>query len=367
MELQYPTKPGSKLKKETAYLFLTFALRKFSGGMGDEDDNESQNMWQNYFIKPIDVADKVVVTQKANGEAAHISCRRIGDQNFFCLGSKNVHLLARNIDDVSKYSDGRFMIANVVAKAFFITYMEPCKSKLGFEEKREDFITFLNTSKYTGVFEILQPTYQHIENLSYLDSPELRFICWTKMYSENDCDSLCSMPPNIAIDTAKSFGVDTIDYEIIKASEAEDYMLKIRSEKDYEGKVLYFLDADENVFGIIKKKTAWYIILRSIREKSSTFTSPKNNNSRVEMDKKVTKRIAQIQVWLGFSDEYRRQWTELGTGFVHWIVTLVRREPARSVSTRSQFPILWKEYLASNPAHETLYKNIQYSQEINAN
>jgi hypothetical protein len=78
---------------------------------------------------------------------------------------------------------------------------------------------------------------------------------------------------------------------------------------DYEGKVLYFLDSNENVFGVLKKKTAWYIILRALREKACSFCSPKNSHSAEDIKKKVTKRIAEIQDWLGYSDEYRKAWT----------------------------------------------------------
>jgi len=76
----------------------------------------------------------------------------------------------------------------------------------------------------------------------------------------------------------------------------------------YEGKVLYFMDSDENIFGLIKKKTAWYIILRALREKACSFSSQKASFSKAEMEKKVTKRLCEIQVWLGFSDAYRTTW-----------------------------------------------------------
>jgi hypothetical protein len=47
----------SKLDKngkvsEKRHIFLIFALKKFSGGMGDEDDNPTcQNAWESYFVK----------------------------------------------------------------------------------------------------------------------------------------------------------------------------------------------------------------------------------------------------------------------------------------------------------------------------
>ena len=44
-------------------------------------------------------------------------------------------------------------------------------------------------------------------------------------------------------------------------------MDKIRRDYGYEGEVLYFLDDINDVIGLLKKKTAWYVICRAIREK----------------------------------------------------------------------------------------------------
>ena len=37
--------------------FVVFALRKFTGGMGDEDENqpEDETVWKRYFLKPFEV------------------------------------------------------------------------------------------------------------------------------------------------------------------------------------------------------------------------------------------------------------------------------------------------------------------------
>ena len=48
-------------------------------GMGDEDEDqpESNLVWLNYFLKPIENASQIICTEKANGEAAHLSARFI--------------------------------------------------------------------------------------------------------------------------------------------------------------------------------------------------------------------------------------------------------------------------------------------------
>lgn len=76
---------------------IIYALRKFTGGLGDEDDmDRSENDWQKYFLKNISQTKYVSVLQKANGEAAHMSCRWIDNEFLMCAGSKNVHLVFKN-------------------------------------------------------------------------------------------------------------------------------------------------------------------------------------------------------------------------------------------------------------------------------
>ncbi len=77
---------------------IVFALRKFTGGLGDEDDiDRNKNDWTKYFLKDINETKDVVSLQKANGEAAHLSCRFINGDFIICSGSKNVHLLFKTL------------------------------------------------------------------------------------------------------------------------------------------------------------------------------------------------------------------------------------------------------------------------------
>ena len=50
------------------------------------------------------------------------------------------------------------------------------------------------------MLEILQPSYQHVVDLSYLDKGELNFICWTLPYDDDskgnvETESYCAMNP----------------------------------------------------------------------------------------------------------------------------------------------------------------------------
>ena len=78
-------------------LFTLFVYIFFTGGLGDEDEDqpESNKTWLNYFIQPIDTASEIICTEKANGEAAHLSARFIGNRFYLILGSKNVHMMIR--------------------------------------------------------------------------------------------------------------------------------------------------------------------------------------------------------------------------------------------------------------------------------
>ena len=55
------------------------------------------------------------------------------------------------------------------------------------------------------MLEILQPTYQHVVDLSHLQRGELNFIAWTLPYDDDDkgrvhADSYCAMNPQVSID-----------------------------------------------------------------------------------------------------------------------------------------------------------------------
>ena len=82
-----------------------------------------------------------------------------------------------------------------------------------------------------------------------------------------------------------------VDYSIISLNQIEDYLLKVRNDYGYEGCVLYFLDEDSNVIGILKKKTTWYIIIRAVREKLRSYLSNKSTTTLPQLEDKVSFKI----------------------------------------------------------------------------
>ena len=74
-----------------------------------------------------------------------------------------------------------------------------------------------------------------------------------------------TQPPStlqVALDFASHLGMRCVSYEVIETARAEERMERVRRDVGYEGEVLYFLDASDNVIGLLKKKTAWYVVLR---------------------------------------------------------------------------------------------------------
>merc|ERR1739838_767889 len=99
------------------------------------------------------------------------------------------------------------MVAKTVGEAWLRQMETMDKNNLSL------FLNFMNLSKLTAIFEILCPDYQHVVDLSYLEEPKLKFLTLTAQYSKDD--SLCAIPPDVCIEFARTFGLDTANYEII--------------------------------------------------------------------------------------------------------------------------------------------------------
>ncbi len=78
-------------------------------------DRSSGSDWKKYFLKDLDQTKYVVSMNKANGEAAHMSCRCINNQFVICAGSKNVHLVFKN--------NGNLFFNSSLAMFTFIFYL----------------------------------------------------------------------------------------------------------------------------------------------------------------------------------------------------------------------------------------------------
>lgn len=347
---------------------VIYALKKFTGGLGDDDDRDKGDdfTWKLYFTKPLDDCKLVVSTCKANGEAAHLSALQIGDELYLCAGSKNVHMIFCNKDDLEKYdkNNQRFSIAREIC----ICILE----KLGSMplERRKFLTEFLAVARVTAVFEFLNPDHPHIEDLSDFQGPELRFITWTSLDLSSTTSSaqLCWLAPDVAIEVAKVFQLNTVNYSVIPVSEIEDRMYKIRSYYNLEGEVLFFLDDERNVIGMLKKKSIWYILLRAIREKVRVAVrkSVKESSSfNLQREcQRIEHRIDEIEKWLKLDDETVRDWKELGKDFLKWVIQEINDGRINPDDSVNRFPIHWKRFLAENRRTDKIYARIVVVQSL---
>lgn len=257
--------------------FGLFALRKFSGGLGyennknnklsnlilyfssDDDDREDDNQaWLRYFLENPRSASQIICTRKVNGklsilfsslvtlfflikigEACHLSCISLPSDNRLILiaGSKNVHLCFRTHSDIDMY--GKDTTYNY-ASSFCHTILDTLANM---PDKGSMLLNFLSLTRYTAVFEILNYAHQHVVNLSYLkDVPnrsELKFITFSQVPQDFDAivTSLCALTPDYAIEIARCLHLSTTDYDIIDNQPhlLNEYLTSIKYRHECEG------------------------------------------------------------------------------------------------------------------------------------
>jgi len=337
--------------------FLVFALKKFTGGMGDDDDEDDpdKETWKTFFSQPIENTAMVVSTVKENGAAAHLAAFKLFGKHYIITGSKNVHLLFQNNDDdLAGFNDQRFMVAKIVGHA-----TNNLLATLG-EEKKTKLLDYLSESHLTACFELIDPNDQHVELIS-LNQPELRFIAFTT-FEERD-RSYCR-DPQIGFDKMESFGVVTVQHETIEIDKQSslpveeqlaDHFAAIRRMRGTEGRVIYFLDKDRNVIGLLKKKSMWYIILRAIREKLKSYSMHKPSGSEANnygpiheaLNAKLNKRLKEIQKWLEFSQKTYQEWSELAGKANDWVYSQLKSGNLNGNDLGNQFPVVWNAFLQS--------------------
>ncbi|XP_052232547.1 uncharacterized protein LOC127845565 isoform X2 [Dreissena polymorpha] len=323
-------------------------MKKFTGGLGDDDDRETGDMmvWQKYFTKPIEETDFVVSTCKANGEAAHLSCIEVDGEYVLCGGSKNVHLLFKNKADIDNYVESRYRIATEICHTV-MEFLDRLESM-----QRTELLAFLVASRYTAVFEILSPLHQHVVDLTHLKSPQLKFITWTKceLEASEKLQHLNVVPPHVGIEIARCLGLDPVDYEIMEMKDLEPHIKQIRQGFNTEGAVLYFHDNKGQVIGLLKKKSTWYIICRAIREKvKNAVSSMQRNPNTFSISRSLNqaeKRIKEIQQWLGLDDPTTREWMRLGSACVKWVIHEVEQGTLTKEEVADLFPVYWNRFLS---------------------
>ncbi|XP_042215304.1 uncharacterized protein LOC121861526 isoform X2 [Homarus americanus] len=324
---------------------VIYANKKFTGGIGDEDDEEVENneLWKQYFLEDPDTVSKVICMTKLNGEAAHFSGRYIDGQFYLIAGSKNVHLLFRERGNIDLYEGERYAVAKVVARTVLDT-LESIDV-----QRRHLMYSLLHHSKCTAVCELLQPSNQHIVNLNHLEKPQLNIISLTSVYREQET-SLIALPPHHTLDVLDALGFSCPAHSKISAEELEQHQNKVRSEFDIEGRVLYFLNKNEDTIGMVKFKTLWYIMMRALREKAVYFfvSSKKQQDFNLQNCVEAThRRMDDIQKWLKFpnTSNYLQNWKTLGETFLKWMNNEIQENREEASNIRPRFPVMWQRFL----------------------
>jgi len=141
-------------------------------------------------------------------------------------------------------------------------------------------------------------------------------------------------------------------------------MEDIRHMHDTEGRVLYFLDSEDSVIGLLKKKSVWYIIIRAMREKIKAYSQTLNQLSKGgrmeiaagrkkdelaklnrEIPKRMTKRLKEIQKWLNLANGTIDAWRVLFVGFSGWLRDKLVADELVGKDVEHRFPVLWRRYL----------------------
>lgn len=323
---------------------VVYGHKKFTGGIGDEDDEQPENneKWRDYFIANVSEATSVVCMDKLNGEAAHISCRYIDDQFYLIVGSKNVHMLIRGTHDIDLYEGSRYQYAKVIARTV-------CDTIASIDaRKRLLLLSYLHHTRGTLVGEILQVKNQHIVNLSHLTKPEVVIISVTPTYTSSQGTSLLAVPPHRLLDLCRALGLCAASYTVIPVDQAMDQKAQIRRKSNSEGEVFYYLDNNEDTIGLVKVKTVWYVILRALREKAVySFNAAKKKSSWNISDciKSTHKRFREIQLWLKFSDNYLKKWQNLAENFFYWLNEEIKASKEDPGKIRPAFPVIWNRFL----------------------
>ena len=326
-------------------------LKKFSGAYWDDDDIQHANHsgWSRYFLSDPSTATNVVVMEKVNGEAAHVSVRLLGTTFLIFCGSKNVHLLVTRRQHLLKYKEQRYSYACVIGEAFF-DLLEGMS-----ESKRVQLLSFLAHTGFTAIFELLQPNNQHIVNLSHLPAPILKFITWVPCdVGGKNC--ICSLPPNIAIDLASYLCIPTAKYSLIEIAELPRELAAVRASKQSEGAVLYFLNRNQEVIGLIKFKSIWYILLRAVREilkfqiNQVNKKRAKHGEAKTKGSELIGKRFYRINKSLKLNNASFLSWQDICIEFFKWVMDLLNS--GKTIQFYNTFPNVWERFLKERSLKE---------------
>ncbi|KAL0491929.1 ATP-dependent RNA helicase [Acrasis kona] len=347
-----------KSEKESFSKIVVFAMKKFTGGPGDDDDmtklleeeeehgdatsdvQKERERWEFYFAKKPEESKYILNTSKENGEAAHLSQFRYDNVQYYIFGSKNVHLIVKEKQDLKKYTAQRYMTALMIAEAMKDQIMDASNQNM------TKFLDHLHDHDRNACFEFLNVAYQHVEFFDF-EKSKYRFIT----FCENQkLTTMCSNNFEQNLEFARSCGLETTTSQRFPIEQQDELFKLIRRGYGKEGSVLYYFDESDQCIGMMKKKTAWYVCVRAIREKirSYSFKCSKGEDSEAKANsvkKRLKVTIAQKQNWIGFSDQCKQDYINLALPFVDYIKQGLTNKKFNHEQVHEQYPVVWNKFL----------------------
>uniref|UniRef100_A0AAU8GC74 Uncharacterized protein n=1 Tax=Faxonius propinquus nudivirus TaxID=3139431 RepID=A0AAU8GC74_9VIRU len=260
--------------------------------------------------------------------------------------------MIRNLVDLKHYNDGVYDLCRTAAVALFDALSRMDNNKF------KEFKRYIIDYKLTILCELLQPQYQHVIHLSMFKTPTLIFIS-ENSYIEHAFSVLASFPISTFL-TYKSFGLKIPSYEIIALTHYHDKKNEIRYELDSEGKVLYFLNEINEVIGMEKVKTNYYVWFRGIRqmilyEFSHKRLPPNHSLDYVKNEviqrayarlHKMTKINSNDTGWVYSDANSLKEIKELTKNFLIWIYEELQSHRILYKNLRAIYPILINRFMS---------------------
>lgn len=316
-----------------------YANKKFTG-MTKQDDDDKVDI-NKFCIEDINKnTDKLITMEKVNGEAFHVAGRYIKDNFYYFIGSKKSHIMIQHKDDIHLYQAER--LKNT--KKFATSFMNFLNCSLSLD-KIEILKNLLHYTKCTMVYEILQPSYQHIVPIDEIQD-KFVFLMFSSPYNNNA--TLTAFPPHIANKVIRVLNIETAQYNIHDSWNLDKIIKDTRMDNNTEGIVLYYLNKNNQTICLLKLKTFWYIFLRALRMKANYFIFNKEaatilNNEQIKTS--INKKFDDISKDFQYDDEPTLQYyKDKAFAFIKWV-----KSSQNNTKFKTSFPILWREFCKLNP------------------
>jgi len=203
----------------------------------------------------------------------------------------------------------------------------------------------------------------------------------------DDLVEVLCVNPLISFQVAEKLGLTPIKYSVVKMDKSivtlENLMKEIRCLHREEGRVLYFIDDNNTVLGMLKKKSVWYVVLRAVREKmkyyfftmsklTKQFTTSGDEAKLKEtvetihqgFPKRMKDRLKDIKKWLKLDDSTVEQWSKLAIGFDDWFYEKWKRKAIEVKQMQSKFPVFWENYLKETSQTDDIKVKVLESEKL---